>query len=81
MEIIGVFAGLLTLAIYIPQAVKTIRTKQTRDLSLTTYILLVVSAFLWVAYGLDKTAPSIWVTNSIVGLLGLTILAIKIRNK
>lgn len=80
METIGIIAGALTLTTYVPQAIKTIRTKKTRDLSLATYILLAASAFLWVAYGLGKDAPSIWVTNAVVGVLGLIILMMKIRS-
>jgi MtN3 and saliva related transmembrane protein len=80
MEFTGIIAGIFTLITYIPQALKTIRTKQTRDLSLTTYVLLIVSAFLWVAYGIDKNASSIWITNTIVGSLGIIILVIKLRS-
>jgi len=80
MEIIGILAGILTLSTYIPQTVKTLRTKQTRDLSFGTYLMLVVSASLWVAYGIGNNLPSIWVTNVIVGTLGLLILIMKARN-
>jgi MtN3 and saliva related transmembrane protein len=80
MEIIGIAAGLLTLGTYVPQAIKTIRSKQTKDLSRGTYILLVTSAFLWVVYGLGQSAPSIWVTNGVVGILGVLILVLKIKN-
>ena len=79
MEIIGITAGILTLSTYIPQTIKTVRTKQTRDLSLGTYLMLVISAFFWVAYGLGRDLPSVWVTNSVVGTLGMLILFIKVR--
>lgn len=81
MELIGVTAGLLTLITYIPQSVKTLKTRKTDDLSLTTYILLVMSAFLWVVYGLGSRLPAIWVTNSIVGGLGILILVLKLKSK
>ena len=41
-ELIGGIAALLTTAAYIPQAFRTIRTRQTRDLSLSTYLMLAV---------------------------------------
>jgi MtN3 and saliva related transmembrane protein len=81
MEIIGILAGILTLSTYIPQTVKTLRTKQTRDLSFGTYMLLVVSAFMWFIYGVGSHLPSVWVTNIIVGTLGLLILVTKTRNR
>ncbi len=80
MEIIGVIAGLLTLSTYVPQAIKTMRSKQTNDLSLLTYVLLVASAMLWVVYGVGHQLPSIWITNTIVGVLGALILAVKLCN-
>jgi MtN3 and saliva related transmembrane protein len=81
MEAVGVVAGVLTLLTYVPQSVKTIRTRQTRDLSLITLILLVASALLWVAYGLGKHLPAVWLTNTVVALLGLAILYTKLKMK
>jgi MtN3 and saliva related transmembrane protein len=81
MEAVGFFAGLFTLLTYVPQSVKTIRSRKTRDLSLITLILLSLSALLWVIYGLEKGLKAIWITNSIVALLAFSILAIKLQNK
>jgi len=81
MEAVGFIAGLFTLLTYVPQSVKTIKSRKTRDLSLITLILLTVSALLWVAYGLGKNLKSVWLTNSIVALLALSILIIKLQNK
>jgi len=81
METIGFIAGLFTLLTYVPQSVKTIRSRKTRDLSFITLILLTVSALLWVAYGLGKSLKAVWFTNSIVALLALSILIIKFQNK
>lgn len=79
METIGLLAGLLTLSTYIPQAIKTLKTRQTRDLSLPTYLMLVASAGLWIIYGLGRDLPSVWITNSVVGILALLILLFKLR--
>lgn len=81
MELIGVVAGALTLSTYVPQAYKTVVTRKTRDLSLLTLLFLNVSALLWVVYGFLGGLPAIWVTNSIVFVLGLIILIIKVKNR
>lgn len=81
MEIVGFIAGMLTLFTYVPQSVKTIRTRKTRDLSLPTLILLSVSALLWVIYGVYKSLPAVWVTNTVVAALGLIILSIKLKGQ
>jgi MtN3 and saliva related transmembrane protein len=80
MEIIGIIAGLLTLLTYVPQAFKTIKTQQTRDLSLVTLLFLSAGAFFWVLYGLLGKLPAVWITNIVVLALGLIILVIKLKN-
>lgn len=81
METIGVIAGILTLVGYLPQTIKTIATRKTKDLSLPTFLIIGLSASLWVVYGLIKGLPSIWLTNSIVALCSAIIAVIKIKNK
>jgi MtN3 and saliva related transmembrane protein len=81
MELIGVFAGALTLIGYLPQTVKTIRTRKTKDLSLATFLIIGVSALLWTIYGLSKQLPSIWVTNAVVTFCSATIVSIKLTQK
>jgi MtN3 and saliva related transmembrane protein len=80
MEIIGIIAGLLTLLTYVPQAFKTIKSQQTRDLSLVTLLFLSAGAFFWVLYGLLGKLPAVWITNIVVLALGLIILVIKLKN-
>ncbi|MBI4033485.1 hypothetical protein HY379_00620, partial [Candidatus Saccharibacteria bacterium] len=71
MEFIGLTAGLLTLSTYIPQALKTLRTRRTVDLSLGTLIMLSSSALLWAVYGIGKHLPAVWLTNIVILGLGL----------
>lgn len=81
MEIIGYLAGTLTLVGYLPQTIKTIYTRRTKDLSLLTFIIIGTSAVLWTIYGLSNNIPAIWVTNGVVTLCSLIITSIKLRNK
>jgi MtN3 and saliva related transmembrane protein len=71
-------AGTLTLVGYLPQTLKTIRTRKTKDLSLATFFIIGTSALLWTIYGYSKHLPSIWVTNLVVTICSCIILAIKI---
>ncbi len=79
VEIIGYLAGILTLITYVPQAVKTLRTRRTEDLSLLTYVILAVSALLWTVYGLATRQPAIGITNVIVFATSGLILVVKLR--
>ena len=49
--IIGNIAAALTTLSFLPQAVKTIRTKDTGGLSLPMYALFVTGVALWLVYG------------------------------
>ncbi len=81
MEIFGIIAGFLVVFAYAPQAIQTIRTRKTRDLSLATYAMVVAASICWVLYGIHKDSVSLWLANSIVGLLALIIVVIKLQNK
>jgi MtN3 and saliva related transmembrane protein len=78
MEFVGAVAGALTLVGYLPQTVKTIRTRRTKDLSLMTFCVIGVSALLWTIYGFSKGLPSIWLTNAVVTACNVVIISIKL---
>jgi len=80
METLGYIAGLVTLAGFMPQTLKTIRTRETGDLSLATFVLLDMSATLWVIYGLANAKPAIWLTNCVVGVCSLIVVILKIKH-
>lgn len=79
METVGYLAGLLTLIGYLPQTIKTIRTRETKDLSLLTFLIIGTSATLWTIYGFSNHKPAIWVTNAVVAACSLVITMIKLR--
>ncbi len=66
MESIGYIAGFLTLVGYLPQTIKTIRTRHTKSISLATFVIIGTSALLWTIFGLSKGLPAIWITNAVV---------------
>jgi MtN3 and saliva related transmembrane protein len=79
--IIGLLAATCTTFSFLPQAVKVIRTKQTKDLSLVMYSVFTLGVFLWLMYGiLVKDAPLI-IANIITFILAAIILIMKIRYK
>ncbi len=79
MEFVGYIAGLFTLVGYLPQTIKTIRTRKTRDLSLYTFLIIGLSAICWTIYGVGKATPAIWITNGVVSVCSLIIICIKLR--
>jgi len=79
--LIGLAAGTLTTSAFIPQVVRTWKTRSTRDISLGMFVAFCAGIALWTAYGfLIHSAPVI-ITNSITFILASIILVLKIRHK
>jgi len=81
MQLVGLAATVLTVAAFIPQTYKAVRTRKTRDLAFSTYATIVVTGTLWTTYGIGKHDPALYITNSLVGLLALTICVVKLQDK
>ena len=81
IKIIGYIAAILTTSAFIPQAVKTIKTKHTKDLSLVMYIALTTGILLWFIYGVYLKDLPIVLANGITLCFTLIILVLKIRHK
>ena len=77
---IGFAAALLTTASFIPQAVMTIRTRDTRGVSLGMYIIFTTGVGFWLVYGIAiDSLPMVLANTVTLGLAG-TILALKLRH-
>jgi MtN3 and saliva related transmembrane protein len=79
IEIIGSFAALLTTISWLPQAIKTLRTRQTRDISLYAQIMLFIGILLWLLYGLMISSWPLIGANIVTLVLVGVILTMKIR--
>ena len=81
MQYLGFVAGFLTVSSFLPQVVRTWRTRRTADLSFGMVVLLVASASLWILYGLVRRDWPVIATNAgVVSLTGM-LLAAKARFK
>lgn len=79
-EIIGYIAATLTTASFLPQAILTIKTKDTESLSLSMYSLFTLGVLCWLIYGVYITDEAIIFANAITFVLAATILSFKIYN-
>ena len=76
---LGFVAGLLTVGSFLPQVIRSWRTRQTRDLSLGMFALLTTASALWVVYGaLTDDWPVILTNSGMVALNGALAVA-KVR--
>jgi len=79
--IIGLVAGLLTTGAFVPQMIKTIRTKDTKSISLSMYVIYVIGVLFWFVYGFLIKENAILITNTFSLLFGLILLIMKIKYK
>ncbi len=80
LTIIGLLAAICTTIAFLAQVIKTVRTKQTGDLSLLMYIILTAGLFLWLTYGLVIKNLPIISANSVSLVLAITVLILKIKH-
>ncbi|HMR56497.1 MAG TPA: SemiSWEET transporter [Cyclobacteriaceae bacterium] len=80
-KLIGLVAGFLTTVAFVPQVIKTWRSKSARDLSLVMFLLFCTGVFLWMIYGIMINELPVILWNIITLLLALIILLFKIRFK
>jgi MtN3 and saliva related transmembrane protein len=79
-ETIGLLAGICTTISFIPQVVRTLKTKDTSAISLYMYILFIIGVIFWLIFGITIKSTSVIVTNSATIILSGIILFMKIRN-
>ena len=79
-EMIGYLAATLTTASFLPQAILTIRTRDTESLSLSMYSLFTLGVLCWLIYGVYISNKAIIFANAITLVLAASILSFKIYN-
>src|SRR6478735_251430 len=79
VEAVGSLAAVVTTFCWIPQAIRVIRTRETRAISLLAQLALFLGVLLWLAYGvLIGSAPLIW-SNVFTAVIVGVIVALKLR--
>ena len=80
LEWMGYAAATCTTLSFIPQAVKTIRTRDTSGISLGMYVVFTVGLCFWLAYGIVLGSWPMLLSNVVTLALALVILALKLRH-
>jgi MtN3 and saliva related transmembrane protein len=79
-KILGMAAAVLTTSSFVPQAVKTIKTKDTSGISLFMYVLFTIGVLFWIIYGVYLKDNAITIANFITFIFASIILKYKIAN-
>ena len=78
IESIGVIAAILTTSGFVPQVIKTLKTKDVAAISLSMYVVLFIGIIFWLTYGILIDSFAIKIANTVSGVLVLTMIILKI---
>ena len=78
-EWVGYVGATLTTLSFVPQALKTIRSRDTRGISAGMYAMFTVGIALWLGYGLYLHSWPMIISNIVTFILSATILGMKLR--
>jgi MtN3 and saliva related transmembrane protein len=79
ISILGMAAATSSTVSYLPQVIRTWRTRSTNDISLGMFSLMVWATNLWLLYGIAAADGAIIISNSLCLVLSGTILYFKLR--
>jgi MtN3 and saliva related transmembrane protein len=79
IEIVGLIAATLTTIAYVPQVIKTWKTKEVSTLSLTMYIVMFLGVSMWFTYGILLKSIAIVLANIVTGILTFTLIFLKLK--
>jgi MtN3 and saliva related transmembrane protein len=81
ITLLGLCAAGCTTIAFLPQVIKTIRTKQTKDISFWMYFILVLGILLWLIYGILIGDIPLIVANTVTFLLAGMVFVLKLKYK
>lgn len=79
LEWFGYAAAVLTTSSFIPQALKTIRSRNTSGISLAMYMIFTLGVAFWLIYGIAVRSGPMILANTVTLGLATAILAMKLR--
>lgn len=79
IQLLGMAAGSISAVTFLPQVIKTWKTKSADDISLLMFTFATVSVIMWLIYGIILRDVPIIYTNSLVLVCSLIMLYFKFR--
>ncbi len=70
----GFIAAILTTIAFLPQLIKTYKTKSAEDVSMVMLLMFIIGVFFWIIYGWKSHSFPVLIANIITFVLNLLIL-------
>ncbi|MDR2578856.1 MAG: SemiSWEET transporter [Chitinispirillales bacterium] len=80
-DILGILAGTLTTVSFLPQVIKTYRSRNAAHLSLGMFLLFTLGVFLWLLYGVSLGKLPMIIANGVTLVLAGSLLFAKFMFK
>jgi MtN3 and saliva related transmembrane protein len=81
IQLLGLAAGALTTTAFLPQVIKTWKSRSAKDLSLGMFSLFCLGVLLWLIYGIIVNDVPVIAANMLTLMLASTLLFFKLRFK
>lgn len=79
MTVLGLIAATCTTGAFLPQVIKTVKLKETKDIALGTFLLFTIGGALWLVYGLLSGDLPVTLANAVSVILAAMILRYKLK--
>ena len=81
IKVLGLVAGSLTTISFLPQVIKTWKSRSAKDLSLAMFSVFCLGTVLWLTYGILIASSPVILANAITLVLCTVLLYFKFRFK
>ncbi|BDU51512.1 SemiSWEET transporter [Haliovirga abyssi] len=79
VTVLGFTAATLTSLSFFPQAIKVIKTRDTKSISLIMYSMFTLGVFLWLLYGFFSNSMPVLIANIVTLIPATVVLILKIK--
>ena len=79
VELVGFIAGIFVAASLLPQVIKSLKTKSTKDISIAWSVINLLGQVLWLIYGVLVSSISLVAMTALTFLMVLIIVILKLR--
>ena len=79
VDVLGYVACLITAFTFLPQVLKTWKTKSAKDVSLAMFLIALTNQIMWLAFGILRDDPVIIITNALMLLMTSLMIILKLK--
>ncbi len=77
-DLYGFLAAVLTTLAFLPQVIRTFKTKSAADVSFVMLIMFLTGVLFWILYGFQTHSVPVIIANAFTFILNLSILILKL---